>query len=121
MKRGMDLAREIPQQVEDDPAADGTGFVNIRAEGHTSQEISYHVQLMAEKGLLMAHDMSNSRDGLVCLPTRLTISGHEFLTVARNDNLWNKTKAVVMEKLGTLSIEAMKITLAVNMKQLLGG
>lgn len=121
MKLDMDLVREILQQVEDDPAADGTGFVKVRVEGRTPQEISYHVQLMEEKGLLMAHDMSNTRDGLVYLPTRLTIAGHEFLTVARNDTLWNKTKAVVIEKLGTLSIEAMKITLAANMKQLLGG
>ena len=69
------------------------------------------VQLLHEAGLLDAHDLSNSKDKLVWLPSRLTYAGHEFLDAARKDTLWQKAKAITLEKSGGLSFEALKAVL----------
>ena len=48
-------------------------------------------------------------------------AGHEFLDTYRQDASWNKTKALVIEKTGSLSFEALKMAGAVLMKSALGG
>ncbi len=42
--------------------------------------------------------------------------GHEFLDAARSDTIWSKAKATVMKNAGTLTLEALKATLAILMK-----
>jgi hypothetical protein len=44
---------------------------------------------------------------------RLTYEGHELLDAARSDT---KAKATVMKNAGTLTLEALKATLAILMK-----
>ena len=110
MKRDMDLARLILAKVEDDPDADGLGSRKLSVEGRSDQEVTYHVQLLDEAGLVTMEEMRTS-SGLVCLPRRLTWQGHEFLEAARSDTLWQKAKKITVEKTGGLGFEFLKTAL----------
>lgn len=48
MKRDMELARQILQQVEDHP--EPIGFVTLTIPGRTPEEVFYHVKLLAQAG-----------------------------------------------------------------------
>lgn len=76
MKRDMDLVREILMKIEDLPHT--CGFHTIAVEGRHKGEISYHVLLLHEAGLIEAQNLT-SQDGVDWKPKRLTYAGHEFL------------------------------------------
>lgn len=98
MKRDMDLVRKILLECE--AAEDTRQPIAIRIDGYADHEISYHVQLMGEAGLLDVVNFSNSRSGSVYEAKRLTWEGHEFLDAARNDTTWNKAKGAVSSVAG---------------------
>jgi len=52
---------------------------------------------------------------------RLTWAGHEFIEAARNDTVWQKTKTVVREKTGALTLEMLKLGLTEMGKALITG
>jgi hypothetical protein len=45
------------------------------------------------------------------LPTRLTWNGHVFLDLARNKNIWNKAKEIVIQNGGSIAMESLKALL----------
>lgn len=102
MKRDMDLARSIMLALEESP---GPNLVDIYMEayvqGHTPEEISYHVMLLHEAGLIKALDMS-SFGQYDWSPERLTWEGHEFLESSRDEGIWKKAKKIMVEKAGAL-------------------
>lgn len=105
MKRDMDLARSIMLALEE--SSGERGWVNIQIAGHTPAEISYHVMLLQEAGLIKALDAS-SFSGHDWKPERLTWEGHEFLESSRNEGIWNKAKKIVVEKAGGITFEVLK-------------
>lgn len=110
MKLDMDLARQILTKLEDDPNAVGQYCYKVSIEGKSAQEISYHVMLLNEAGLVAAIDMSTT-GGIDWGATRLTWEGHQFLTAARSDTLWEKAKKLTLEKTGGLAFEFLKTAL----------
>jgi Hypothetical protein (DUF2513) len=110
MKRDMDLARRILLAVEADPEATGFGYVQVDIEGHDQAEVSYHIQLLRDAGLLEAKSLT-TRAGLDWRPIRLTYAGHEFVEASRKDTLWQKAKTTVLEKTGGLSVDVLKALL----------
>jgi hypothetical protein len=59
---------------------------------------------------------------VVWKPSRLTWEGHEFLDAARKDSLWQKAKALVLEKTGGASLELIKdVLMKLAREALLGG
>ena len=91
MKLDKDLVREILLAVEasnEDPL----GWTVLNLEGRDAKEVSYHVMLLHEAGLIVGQDLSTS-DGLEWLPKRLTYKGHEFLDTVRDGEVWRRTKA----------------------------
>jgi hypothetical protein len=106
MNRDMDLARQILEQVEE--KSQGLGAVHLDLPGRVQKEISYHVMLLNQAGLLKATDVSNSETGLAWLPISLTYQGHEFLDAIRNDTVWKKVKETVKEKGGSIPFEILK-------------
>ena len=88
MKRDMDLIRKILLKMEEAP--DSYEGREIVIEGHSQQEISFHLMLLDEAGLVKATDLSSTRD---CnwLPERLTDVGYDFLAAARNEEAWQRT------------------------------
>lgn len=118
MKRDADLARQILLETENIPF-DG-GVHEIKILGYSAEEIAYHLLLARDAGLLEVKDLSGNEYVMVRV-TRLTHDGHEFLDAARSDTIWKKAKDTVLKNTGTLTLEALKITLAMLMKQAITG
>jgi hypothetical protein len=108
MKRDMDLIRAILIEVEKLPF-DGS-FHDISVQGYSEEEITYHVLLAHEAGLIEAMDLS-SMDGVCWKPKRLTYEGHEFLDSARNDTVWQKAKEKLLSTSGSITLDALKALL----------
>lgn len=111
MKRDADLCRQILLELEANPEAIGAGWINLDIEGRDTEEVSYHVQLLHEAGLIVAIDASDI-DGLDWRPVRLTAAGHDFLDAARKDTLWQQAKKTAMEQTGGLSLDVLKAVLS---------
>ena len=99
MKRNEDLIREILLIIERHPFDDEEDWINIwtdiRAHATkkisrcSNKEISYHIMLLDEAGLIRSIEISKN----VWMPIRLTWAGHEFLDSARDDKRWKKVKS----------------------------
>jgi len=117
MKRDMDLVRRIlfGLEVHDD----NSDLRNFKIEGVEVNTLSGHVHMMAEAGLIDAHEQRNRAESNWS-PKRVTWRGHEFLDAIRNDTLWSKTKKVVLEKTGGLSLAAIEAYAKHILKEILG-
>lgn len=106
MKRNMDLIRELLLQLES-----SSYLENI--SGHTPEEITYHVSLLEDAGLLTQEFYKNPYlSGFPFLEgIRITWAGHEFLDASRKMSLWETAKKVTLEKTGALSFEVLKAVL----------
>ncbi|QIB50071.1 MULTISPECIES: DUF2513 domain-containing protein [Pseudomonas] len=101
MKLDKDLVREILLAVE---ASSPGESITLSLENRTDQEISYHVLLLHEAGLLVGQDASVLADVFaVWKAKRLTYKGHEFLDTVRDGEVWRRTKAGA-EKAGVASL-----------------
>jgi hypothetical protein len=89
MKLDKELVREILLQVEASP--EPTGWVDLTVDGHSQEEIAYHVQILDDAGFLEAEDLTSS-SGYDWRPKRLTYEGHEFLDTIRDAEAWRFTK-----------------------------
>jgi hypothetical protein len=118
MKRDMDLIREVLIEVEKLPF--DSGFHDISVPGYTDEEITYHVRLAHEAGLIEATDLT-TMDGVCWKPKRLTYEGHEFLDAARSNTVWNKAKETLLSTSGTITLEALKALLPQIVRMLAGG
>ena len=112
----MELVRLIMLEIEKNP--DPMAWVDINISGHTDLEISYHIMLLYESGLVDANDLS-SNDGMAWKAKRLTFEGHEFLDEARSDTVWNSAKEKILSATGTLTLEALKFVLPRIVRQML--
>lgn len=95
MELDKDLVRRILLAVEandDDPRVPKI----IQIEGYMETQVSYHVALMAEAGLLTAKDMGNLKK-FTWGAQRLTYRGHEFLDAVRDPEIWRKTKSTAQK------------------------
>ena len=117
MRRDMDLAREIVLALEGHDSY--TGFQNIGVEGYTEDQVSYHVMLLNEAGLIEAVDLS-TMSGVSWKPVRLTWEGHEFLDASRDESRWSKAKSALAKVGGGLAYEVLKDFLISSMKQAVG-
>lgn len=107
MERDWDLTREILLTIEKMDDAVGPGWIDLEFEGRSPKEISYHVQILDEAGLIEAEKLSTLTE-FHWAPKRLTWEGHEFLDAAREDTRWEKAKKLALEKTGSLSFVALR-------------
>lgn len=103
MKQDVELCRKILMAVEQSPDADGSRGIVVSIDGYSPGEISYHVRLLDEEGLLEAKNDS-TLDGLNFKPKRLTSNGHKFLAATKEESAWTKLKSMVRDKGGNLSM-----------------
>ncbi|MEE1866945.1 DUF2513 domain-containing protein [Pseudomonas auratipiscis] len=89
MKLDKELVRQILLAVEahDDPQ----GWMDLEIEGRPDEEVSYHVMLLDEAGLVAGIDLG-SIGQFEWQPKRLTYKGHEFLDSIRDPEIWRRTK-----------------------------
>jgi Hypothetical protein (DUF2513) len=94
MQRNMDLVRTILMRIEATPS--GWAPEDFGIKSFSSQEIGYHVHIMMQEGLIDGADITNMQSaGPEAIPTALTWKGHEFLDLARDQERWNRAKAVI--------------------------
>ncbi len=107
MKRNWDTLREIllaTENLEPKETLTLSKFDTSRAH-----DISYHVELLEEAGLVYANLTKTMSPG----PTdfslnRLTWHGHELLDAIRDESIWNKTKSTFSDKGGAMTFELVK-------------
>src|SRR5438552_13524695 len=98
MQRNMDLVRKILVKLETSP--DGWAPKDFGIESFSPQEIGYHAHIMQQEGLIEAVDVTTMHSpGPEAVPTKLTWKGHEFLDLSRDQDRWNRAKAIV-DKVG---------------------
>ncbi|KPX27187.1 MULTISPECIES: DUF2513 domain-containing protein [Pseudomonas] len=90
MKLDKDLVREILLAIE--AYAEPEGLIVLEIDDRPSEEVSYHVRLLDEAGLLAALN-TGGMDRFRWQPQRLTYKGHEFLDTIRDGEVWRRTKA----------------------------
>ena len=118
MRRDMDLVREILQQIEAWPNAQG--WIEIDLPDRSPEEVSHHVEIMAKFGLIEALDVS-TLSGPDWKATKLTWNGHEFLEAARSDTIWQKAKSRLTERVGGVPFDVMlALLLDIAKRQVLG-
>lgn len=105
MTRDMDLARKLLLMIEAHPSPDGP-LQQVHVDGYDDQVVSYHIKQLHQAGYIEAQDLSAQE----CLwfPGALTWRGHEFLDAVRNDTVWEKTKAAVKDKGGSVPFDVLK-------------
>ena len=116
MKRDMDLARSILKQIEEQPLPEIQSGVNIHVEGYDFYDVSYHILILKEAGLIEAYSDSGMQGKEVWRAKRLTWAGHEFLEVSRDDTRWKKAKEEVTGKVGGMVVEIFKQILLASAK-----
>ena len=100
---------------------DPRGWIELDLPGRPQKEVSYHVMLLGQAGLIEAQDLcSIGDDGFEWRPKSLTWQGHEFLDAARNDTIWKKAVHRVSHIVGSVSFDVMKSLLIDVAKQELG-
>jgi hypothetical protein len=82
VKRNLDLMVRILAKGEELPP--GPSY-NIDIDGHTPEEISYHIKLLHEEGLIEALSVSHLQAACCWQFRCLTNRGHEFLDAARSN------------------------------------
>ena len=94
MKRNPDLIRAIILDIE----ARGTPMelIDPQVDGHNELEISYHVMLLEDAGLIRA--MDRSAIGIFRWSAgALTWQGHELAEYLRDDELWEAAKRDLLD------------------------
>jgi len=119
MKRDMDLVRLIVLAIEAEPS--GYAPHPFAIDGHTDEEVGYHVHIMAQAGLLDGHDITSmGSKSPQAMASSLTWAGHEFADAARDDTRWSKAKDLAVTKAGSVTIEILTKILSSLMTSALG-
>lgn len=117
MKRDLDLVREILFAVEEN-AGNPLGSVELNIENHSQQELSYHIMLLDQAGLIRAEDCSVlGPEGFRWEAKHLTWEGHEFIDAARDSTTWKKAKKKVADAAGGVIFSVLKDVLVAWARQ----
>jgi hypothetical protein len=114
----MELVRKILLEMEQ-RGSHREQLNCLSIEGYNNEQVSYHIKLLHEAGLMEGIDMS-SRSGFQWFAKSLTWDGHEFLDAAREDSRWNKAMKMGKEKGGSLTFELLKEVLVTLARGALG-
>ncbi|MDT8346003.1 MAG: DUF2513 domain-containing protein, partial [Thermohalobaculum sp.] len=118
VRRNQDLSRALLLEMEARhvPYIEVCAFLTPTDE---ERERHYHLHLLADAGLISVQDerrfyindeMPNEDGRTYSRSTvyRLTNAGHDYLEAIRDENIWDKTKAVVSETGGNATLEIIK-------------
>lgn len=92
MKSDWELMRKIALVVEDTPM--GPVKRQPSVDGYSDDEVGYHVHLLVEVGLARGLDVRNvGHTHPYALLSDLTLAGHEFAELVRDETRWNGAMA----------------------------
>jgi len=90
----MELVRSILMRMESNPS--GWAPRDFGIKSFSPEEIGYHAHMMMQEGLIDGADVTHSGShGPEAIPRNLTWKGHEFLDLARDQERWNRAKAII--------------------------
>lgn len=94
------------------------GALMTGMDGVDAHDFAFHVELMAEAGLLEA-DVKHFLSGepAAVLVRRLTWAGCEFLDSVRDPSLWERAKQSVIKPTASFSFELLKTWLKAELQQ----
>lgn len=118
MRLDWECVRAILTALEDVPEQDGR-LAPGDVPGFAWPVVSYHIEVLAEAGLIKAQCVRALGAPTACFATRLTFAGHELLEAMRQTTLWNRIKGRVRDAGLSMSIEAVKTAASVVIKELL--
>ena len=107
MRRDMDLVRSILQQVElaDGPVSHG----EITCDGHSEQELLWHIDLMAEHGLLDARiQRASGGERIAAIVDGLTWEGLDLLDAMRSQRVWDRARDAIRRSVGSTTLDVVK-------------
>ena len=111
MRLDLDLVRQILLTAE--RAAPNQAVGSISVPGYDQDTVLEHLELLHERRLIEAHLLRSNQQRIAgAVVERLTWEGHAFLSDARNDEVWSRTKQIVKEKGGSASFEVVKALVA---------
>ena len=116
MKRDMDLIRDILLQIEASDS-DPLECIELKIQGRTDLEISYHLMLLKEAGLIEAIDFS-ADDNTDFQAQSLTWTGHEFLDTARDNTVWNRARKEIGSNVSSVSLNLLTEKLTTIIKDM---
>ncbi len=118
MRLDWECVRAILTAHEDVPEQDGR-LMPGDVPGFDWRVVSYHIEVLAEAGLVRAQCVRALGAETLCYAQRLTFAGHELLEAMRQATLWNRIKARVRDAGLSMSIEAVKAAASAVIKELL--
>lgn len=116
MKRDMELVRVILTATE---AAEGPyNPADLVTAGWSMQEIAYHVELLSSHGLIDAR-VNRFKGGASVTVHGLTWNGCDYLDAIRDERVWEETKRVIAESVGSATMAVVKSTAVKVMERLI--
>ena len=105
MKRDMELIRKILITLEDSDQTQGQ--IPLKFDGYSEDEISYHVKILDEQGIITATNCSSMKN-FEWRATGLTWEGHDYIAAIRDEARWQKVKEWIKSTGKILTIETLK-------------
>jgi len=96
----------------------GRKFYAVTFEDRSKEEISEHVRLMEEGGLIEALKKPEQR-GVFWYPIRITWHGHQYLASVQADSVYAKTKEIASKAFGSVTMETIKVAIPLALQALL--
>jgi hypothetical protein len=91
VKRDIELIRKVMLAAE--KTEDPNELIDPKFDGHSETEVSYHIALLDDAGLL--HGQDRSAIGVFRWSAgTLTWAGHEFVEAVRDDGVWQEALAI---------------------------
>lgn len=118
MRLDWECVRAILTALEDMPEQEGR-LAPSDVPGYAWPVVLYHVEVLAEAGLIKARCVRAVASDTVGFAQRLTFAGHELLGAMRQASMWNRIKARVRDAGMDLNIEAVKAAASALIKELL--
>lgn len=78
--------------------------------GFTRDQVNYHQERLLEVGYIKANVVRPLGGFPIYYAQSLTMAGHEFLNLSRNNTNWNRAKLLI-EKAGGFAFDVMKVIL----------
>lgn len=108
MKRDMDLVRNLLAVTEDADNVITTDFLAV--DGFTHEQIIYHVRLLTAHGLIDSHESGDYASPDRIIIEGLTWDGADYLDAIRDARVWEKTKTVIKDSVGSTTLGVIKDT-----------
>jgi len=106
--RDLELIRDILFWIESYGPAKAA--MDVKIAGRRASDIAYHLKLLRDAQYIEAVDASFLWQAKF-IPTGLTWQGSSFIEAARNDTVWEKTKAQLAGNLNEISLDCIWTTL----------